>query len=260
MDNYFSIKKYYDDYYKLTFHKTLLRNSLFEYDLSPKFERNKNNHKLENNLSRARSKIFEYSLCNDFDYFVTFTLNKEKYNRFDLDVFIGDLSQFIRNYRKKHSMDIQYLLIPENHENGAWHMHGLIKGDILKDLRLFTLNDRLPYKLLEMIKEGRDIYSWISYSNKFGYSTLEKVKSRIAVSKYITKYITKDFLSERGVLELNKKLYYVSRGLLSAEKINEGHLTSSHLEKITFTYENDYIKSLELNKCEYFKLIDLLNS
>ena len=40
-----------------------------------------NDSKLANNLSRAKSKIFELSLCNKWEYFVTFTFDSSKRNR-----------------------------------------------------------------------------------------------------------------------------------------------------------------------------------
>ena len=66
-----------------------------------KRERNINENKLENNLSRAKSKIFQYAMCNDFEYFVTLTLDSKKYDRYNLSKFIKDLGQMIRNNRKK---------------------------------------------------------------------------------------------------------------------------------------------------------------
>ena len=67
-------------------------------------------------------------MCNDFDYFITLTLNPINIDTFDLDNFIRTFGQFIRDQRKKYSWgDIQYLLVPEKHKSGSWHMHGLIK-------------------------------------------------------------------------------------------------------------------------------------
>lgn len=43
-----------------------------------------NEEKLENSLSRSRNKVFEYAYCNDWEYFVTMTLDKTKYDRYDL--------------------------------------------------------------------------------------------------------------------------------------------------------------------------------
>lgn len=259
LNDCFSIKKYNDDYYKLTYHKLPMKNPGFELKKpNIAISRNINDEKLDNNLSRAKSKVFEYAACNDFEYFITLTLDPEKYDRYNLGKYIKDLGQDIRNLRRKTGADIQYLLIPEPHQDGAWHMHGLIKGIPDSELKLFTLKDKLPYKVLELIKNGHDIYNWTSYAKKYGWCTVEKVKCQNAVSKYVTKYILKS-LTVDFKREKEKKLYYVTRGLKTAEKVKEGHLSSSNLEKITFDYENDYVKLLDLNGIEYLKLCNQLN-
>lgn len=236
--SYFSIKKYSDDYYKLTFHKLPIKNSGFEKEKKVKNKKNKDDEKLYNNIIRAKNKVFEYSLCNEFDYFVTLTLDGKKYDRKNLDKYIKDLGQFIRDKRKKYNSNIQYILIPEKHKDGAWHMHGLIKG--------------IPKKYLIINENGYLDYP--EYKKRFGYISLDNVKNQIAVSKYITKYITKDI--ENNVTEKNKKLYYCSRGLKTSKKIIEGLLSPSTLEKIKFNYENEYIAIKDLTKDEYLKLIE----
>ena len=79
--NYYSIKKYNDDNYKLVIHKYPVRNTGFELDPDFVVSRDINENKLDNNLSRAKAIIFDYSMANDFDYFVTLTLDRLKYDR-----------------------------------------------------------------------------------------------------------------------------------------------------------------------------------
>lgn len=211
------------------------------------------NERLANSISRSKAKVFEYALCNDFDYFVTLTLDANKYDRYNLSQYIKDLGRFIRYQRQKYDVEFEYILIPEPHKNGAWHMHALFKGLDPGQLKLFTLKDKIPQKIKQLIKEGRDIYNWTSYADKFGWNTLEKVKSREAISKYITKYISKslevDLKRDKG-----KKLYYVTRGLKTAVKVREGTLTSHELVGIPFNYENDYVKITDLNALQYLKI------
>lgn len=183
-------------------------------------------------------KVFEYSMCNRFDYFVTLTLDKNKYDRYNLNKFIKDLGQFIRDYRKKYGVNIQYLLIPEQHQDGAWHMHGLIKG--------------IPEEHLKLNSNGYK--EWKAYTDKFGYMSIDNVRSQEAVSKYITKYISKTISIGKGVTEKNKKLYYASRGLKTAIKVKEGSINELALINIPFDYENDYVKFKMLNGLEYLKL------
>lgn len=237
--DYYTIKKYGENYYKLTFHKMPVKRPGFDSDECITPSRDINLDKLENNLIRAKSKVFEYSMCNEFEHFITLTLSPAKYNRENLNQYIKELGQFIRNIRRNHNTDIQYILIPEQHKDGAWHMHGLIKG--------------IPSEQLSNNSNGYK--DWKAYSDKFGYMSIDNIRSQESVSKYITKYIAKTLEVGGGVTEKNKKLYYVSRGLEKSQKIREGTLSSSQLEKIPFEYENDYIRSLTINTIDNpFKL------
>lgn len=242
IDNYYSIKQYTGDYFKITYHKNLVKNSGFENEKNKQKGNNVNDEKLSNNISRSRAKVFEYSLCNDFDYFVTLTLDPKKYDRHNLPKFIKDLGQMIRNYRRDYGVNIQYLLIPERHQDGAWHMHGLMKG--------------LPLSHLKINDNG--YYEWEKYTKRFGYMSIGIIKDKLAVSKYITKYITKNIYNSNGVTERNKKLYYASRGLKTARKIKEGTLSEVLINSISWQYENEYIKSAEVTAEELEKILKVL--
>lgn len=240
-NNLFSIKKYNDDLYKFVYHKEAVRQKGFKFIQDQDINREINEFKLDNNISRAKNMIFEYANCNDFEYFITLSLDQKKYDRYDLAKFIKDLGRFIRNTRQYYNSDIQYILIPEQHKDGAWHMHGLIKG-ITKDHLQINNNGYLD---------------WVKYSDKFGFCSIDPIKSKIAVSKYILKYVRKALAVELE-REKEKKLYYNSRGLKRAIKVSEGTLPSSELDKVPRDYENDYIVSKMLNGMEYLKLKDQL--
>lgn len=260
ISNYFSVKKYNDDYYKLTFikHYEYKREEFFKEDLSSsKYDRDHQLDvsdieenlslevgKLTNNLSRAKGKVFEYAMCNDFDYFITLTLNREYHNASDLSLYIKKLGQFIRNYRSKFNVNIQYILIPEKHKDGNWHMHGLIRG--------------IPDSHFHINKNG--YLDWAAYSDRFGYCSLSKVQNNVAVSKYITKYISKSFNEGGGVTERNKKLYYNSRGLEKATKVIEGQFDSNVLEKIKFDFENKYVSLKDLDKAQFIHFVQSIES
>lgn len=174
-------------------------------------------NRYSNSISRTKNKIFEYCYCNDFDYFVTLTINPSKYDRFNLSKYYKDFSQFIRDYRKKYNIDIQYLFVPELHKDGSWHMHGLIKGIPLNHL---TIN-------------CNGFLDWEAYRNKFGFISLDKIQNKEACSIYMTKYITKDFFKN---IKLNKgnKLYYCSRGLKTSEIIFKGNINGEILFEPNF--------------------------
>lgn len=190
--------------------------------------------KSENNISRAKSRVFELALCNEWDIFLTFTLDPKKYDRDDLKKFQKDLWQFIRDYNKKYNLCIKYLLIPEEHKKGGWHLHGFLMGLPKSHLRKFELKEKLPKYIREKIKAGQDIYEWQAYRKKFGFCDLEPVKDAFAVSAYVTKYITKDL--DRTVKESGAHLYYCSQGLARSVLVFRGKANDG----LVYDYESEY--------------------
>lgn len=257
LPNQYSIKKYNDNCYKLIFFKFDIKPAGYEVDRKNIIEKvDRVIGKEENNISRTRSKIWEYAACNEFDAFITLTLNKDKMDRYDLDGFIKALGQFIRDNRKRKGSDIEYLLIPEKHKDGAYHMHGLIKGINSDELAAFTLKDKIPLKIKNLIKQGRTIYNWLPYADKFGWVTLEEIHNQVAVSKYITKYIKKDI--GISVNEKNKKSYYCSRGLKKAEIVKKGTFPTLLRNALHFDFENDYVGLIDLTETDFKNLTAIL--
>ncbi len=242
--DYYNIKKYNDDIYKITYCKLPIKRAGFENKANFKRSRDVNDSKLSNNVTRARTRVFDLAICNDFEYFITLTINKEKLDRYELKEYIKKLGQFIRNYRRDYEADIQYLLIPEKHKDGAWHMHGLIKG--------------IPREHLYINENG--YLDWENYKKRFGWCSIDKIKNKEAISKYITKYVRKSFDTDRGITEKESKLYYCSRGLRRPQKKKEGTLNSYQLDKIPFTFDNDYVKTGILTASQYKQVLSMLDT
>lgn len=200
----------------------------------------KNSVKLENNIARAKRTIFELAYCNAWEYFFTGTLSPRLYNRTDLTKAHKDLTQWFRDQGKKYSCKIDFILVPELHEDGeSWHFHGLLRGIPDECLTPFFENQKLPMSILEKLKKGDTVYNWPAYGAKFGFVSLEKVKNHEAVSKYITKYINKNLA--RSVTEVGAHLYYHSRGLSTGYTIKKGVL-SANSTPFEFQWENDFCK------------------
>lgn len=176
-----------------------------------------NEEKLPENIRRAKSKVFELALCNDFDHFCTLTFSPELVkDRFDLEGCMKSFCKWLNNYNNRRaSASVRYLLIPEPHKDGAWHLHGLVSGIPPEDLRQFRLDEHLPSHILQEIERGHQVFQWTTYDKKFGFCTLSPIRSTDAVSKYITKYVTKEL--GHSVKELNAHLYYRSQGLKQKE-------------------------------------------
>lgn len=199
-------------------------------------------------LSRSRSTVLELALCNEWEYFVTLTLNKEKYDRYNLDKYRKDLNQFIRDLRKK-GYDIKYVFVPQKHKDGAWHIHGLISGIPSSMLSRFVLGKH-PIDLVYST-----YLNWGLYEEKFGYNSFGVIKSKSAVSRYILRYITRDW---EGDNELYKNLFFASQGLNRSVTLFSGNVGDfpSGLD-----FENEYVgykffKSMDevkifLDKCNF---------
>lgn len=209
-----------------------------ENDRGKKKRETGNTEKLATNISRARAKIFELAVSNPWTWFTTFTLSPEKHDRTELDSY-KKLSVWIRNYNRLHKINIKFLIIPELHSDGrSWHFHGLLEGLPKEHLEEFReeKEKKLPIKILIELRKGKHIYNWPAYQKAFGYITISEIRDGIAVSKYITKYLTKG-MNETGV-GIRKHLYYSSQGLKRAELIYEGQLTKDLEED----YSNEYVK------------------
>lgn len=176
-----------------------------------------NEEKLPENIRRAKSKVFELALCNEFQFFCTLTFSKELVkDRYDLEGCMKAFAKWLNNYNyRREGAAVRYLLIPEPHQDGAWHLHGLVSGIPEADLRQFQPDEHLPSHILKELSKGHQVFQWTAYDKKFGYCTLSPIRSTDAVSKYITKYVTKELGS--SVKELNAHLYYRSQGLKQKE-------------------------------------------
>lgn len=149
----FIVKKYNEYKYKITYLQSVCASG-WEDKREYNAKGSVNDNKLSNNLSRAKSKINEYAQCNPWDYFVTFTLDKEKYDRYNLKQFQKDFSEFLHGYNKRCDDDekVKYILVPEQHKDGAWHMHGLIKGIKKKDYKMSRHNvQKILYKNVQLV-------------------------------------------------------------------------------------------------------------
>jgi hypothetical protein len=166
-------------------------------------------------MRRAKEKAFDIAMLNEFDWFITWTLNKEKLDREDPKEIIKKLSKFLNNMQQR--KNLKYLIVPEYHldEKGI-HMHGLISGD----LKLEKAINPHTKEFLTYIGKEREtlIYNMLDW--KYGWSTVIELDKNIArTSNYILKYITKQnakifgryYLSSRNLKrEVHTKLSNVS--------------------------------------------------
>lgn len=149
-------------------------------------------------LKRTKSLVRDIVLCNNFEYFCTFTFNPQKVDSFNFSACYHKLSTWLHNQKENSRLngrELKYIFIPERHKSGRWHFHGLISGYIgsLRPSGLFSGSDR-------------PIYNVTSFRS--GFTTAVMVDSDEGVSNYVTKYITKDFIKT-----FNQRRFFASKNL-----------------------------------------------
>lgn len=202
----YNVYYYTDQIYKIVHFKRprLLVDSCKSVDRS----RKGGDRKLAPAISRAKKVVLELALCNKWEWFGTFTLDKTKYDRYNLDKWYKDFTQWIRDQRKKHSVSIRYVLVPELHQDGAWHMHGLLSD--LPPCTPFTELRKSGWRLPNKLVDG-GYWCWCSYHEKFGYNSLGPVRSAVGSAFYMADYVGEDFSGTS--IPVGRHLYYACRGL-----------------------------------------------
>lgn len=130
-------------------------------------------------IKRSKEKVFDIVKMNQFNLFVTLTLDPQKIaDRYDPTLVSKKLSKWLNNCVERKGLN--YVLLPEHHKDGAIHMH------MLCSCEKFTLVDSGKKD-----KSGRTIYNVKDW--KLGFSSAIYITGNIEnTAKYVTKYITKD--------------------------------------------------------------------
>jgi hypothetical protein len=206
-----------------------------------------------NNIMRAKKTLDEIGNCNEWDYFVTLTISPEKFDRFDLKSFYKLFSYFKSNYRRDTGCKFGYVFVPEQHEDGAWHLHGLIKDLPVEHLTEYFLKDFYPYtsvKIPMYIKEKlahkERLFYWKPYTDRFGWCIFESLRDKGKASNYITKYIGKGFIGNEQFK--NTRLLIPSLGLKRAEKIKKGFTSINDIKP---SFDCDYATTFKFPKSKY---------
>ena len=108
-----------------------------------------------------------------------------------------------------------------------------------------------------MIINNNGYLDWPDYQTRFGFISLSPIKSKIAASRYITKYVTKTLLQNK-----HQKTYYCSRGLKTAQEVfnqfgyEDQQEFYDYFFRIKFDFENDYCRLKYLDQESYNVLFD----
>lgn len=145
---------------------------------------------------RARSAVSDLARCNDFKYFITFTLDSSRISRYDVVEITKHLNIWLDNRVRRKGL--KYVLVPELHKDGAVHFHGMI-NDALPVTDSGTISrgngkPRRPRSEAErkrwLAEGGHVVYNVGEW--KFGFSTaIELYGDRRRAIGYVTKYVSK---------------------------------------------------------------------
>lgn len=148
------------------------------------------------NVSRAVQIVYDIARSNSFHWFVTLTLNEVYVDRYDYCACADVLKLFTDRLRK---MKCKWIIVPEQHEDGAYHFHGLVAGDLPLTPSGKKWYNEVEQKLVPVYNVG---------NYEFGWTTATEILSPHKVSSYVAKYLTKQIAVPKG-----KKCYWASRSL-----------------------------------------------
>ena len=150
-------------------------------------------------FKRSKNAIFEIAAANEWNYMVTFTVDKEKCNRYDREAVKKAFSGWLYDMAKRKCL--KALIIPEFHKDKAIHFHGLINGSLdMEHSGTYKIEgEKKPVKESTLRRRGltprdenvKNVYNVKGY--KLGFSTAVPLDGNVTrVSYYMTKYCTKD--------------------------------------------------------------------
>lgn len=174
---------------------------------------------IDKSIARTHTLLKDLILCNEFEWFLTLTISPDKADRHNTELVKTKVSQWFKNQRKK-SPTFGYIIVPEHHDDGALHFHGVVTNPP------FTL-----YDTGHKDKKGRPQYRTKSYT--LGINDWSKIDNKEAVAFYIRKYISKSFAESQQ----HKKRFYASTNLNRPEKhqnANIDNIPSDLLEETDF--------------------------
>ncbi|AXH73586.1 MAG: hypothetical protein [Inoviridae sp.] len=189
----------------------------------------KRKRSIASSMGRTVNSVYHIARSNIWDWFVTLTFNPEKVDSFDYCLVTKKLSDWLSNMRRS-SSSFGYIIVPEQHKSGRYHFHGLFRD--CEGLQFIPSG--------KTSSSGVPIYNMGSY--RFGWSTATRVTDQAKVTKYISKYITKDLCQ----VSFGKRRYWASRNLQDVE-VQEAVLDNDKLRRLVARLEREssYIKRIE---------------
>lgn len=185
---------------------------------------------VEHAIKRAKTKIFDICMCNEWAYFFTGTFG-EKDLQSDPKKTLAKMRSWLNNQVKRRGL--QYILVAEYTPiNHLIHFHGLFNNAAFT----YDFNDmykveghKKPVKLKTLRNMGispntcKKVYNIREWEKSFGWCTAIKVYgNKVALSRYITKYITKENEKIFG------KYYWSSKNIVREPRVEYFNISDEY--------------------------------
>lgn len=195
-------------------------------------------------LNRTKQSIYELAYNNKWDWFITFTFS-DSVDRYLYDICTKRVRIWLNNLQKRKCPNLKYLIVPEQHKDGAWHIHGLLANcDGLE----FVDSGRVSIGRKAYIRTDKNSdHLWIYNipSWQYGFSTATAVQDNAKTCSYMCKYITKELCT--GLK--NKRRYFASKNCKKVVKENYNWATDDIENMINDFYAQglvDYDKTQKI--------------
>ena len=197
--------------------------------------------RFSSSLIRSKQVVIQYVANNPWEYFVTLTVSPDSSaDRFSLADCKRKILKFFSNYKHRFNSGFKYLIIPEQHRDGAWHFHGVMMGINPDDLEVnkYGYLDFKPYS---------SKFGYFSTGSKVDEYTVGKIRDLKKCASYISKYISKDMFVGESI-EDGASLYFASKGLKKDKVLIVGESVVSPNEFLELGYQgfdNEYCVKVE---------------
>lgn len=195
-------------------------------------------------MQRTVNAIFNITRSNNWDLFCNFTFDKKRVNRYDYDMCMDCAKEYFKMIKKYYNKDFKYIIVPEKHKDGAWHIHGLCANI-----------ENVPLKWGGKIDNNdRKVYNMVSYI--YGFTECTFLTDNFAACCYMTKYVTKNMCYET----MYRNRYFTSKNVHIAKE-KEFRISTDRLEKVLSNMDNIlFAKTVESGDENYTIFIETENN
>lgn len=130
---------------------------------------------------RSKMKVIDYGNNNEWTYFMTITFDPSKHDRTNRLELYKTVRSAFKSYKKHIDSQFRYVALPELHEDGCIHFHGLAY------VSPYNMDVKPKYDVEKHCQYFRSDY----FYKKFGRFRFDKIATTATyASAYITKYIS----------------------------------------------------------------------